>query len=47
MLNNGKTMEKIVALVKTEAMYIKAPKFTADYPTLGITDLWVLNSKTM
>ncbi len=26
-------------------MYIKAPKFTADYPTLGITDLWGVEFK--
>lgn len=41
MLNSEKPWKKLQLFVKTEAMYIKAPKFTADYPTLGYGPLGV------
>lgn len=35
------SMEKIVALAKTEALFTPVPKFTAVWQTHGIMALWV------
>ncbi len=40
------TMEKIVALAKTEDLYILAPRFMEVLQIHGITVLWVWSSRT-
>ncbi len=46
-VNREVTMEKVVALSKTEDSFIRVRRFTEALQTHGITVLWEQNLRTM